>query len=174
MLCRKGNLRARKRLSVHLTQDEHDFLTDYVARGHKKARYINRARALLLSHEGKDDQEIAKLLGITRTTVYNIRKKYHQHPYEHIVEMISDQPRVRRPMVFDYQVEANVSMIACSAAPKGYARWTLHLIADKLIQLNVVDSISYETASAKAVSLSLEIRPSRKEPSSSLAMTSWS
>jgi DNA-binding CsgD family transcriptional regulator len=61
---------ARKRLSVHLTQDEHDFLTSYVARGHKKARYINRARALLLSHEGKEDQEIAKFLGITRTTVY--------------------------------------------------------------------------------------------------------
>lgn len=48
---------ARKRLSVHLTQDEYDFLITYVARGHKKARYINRARALLLSHEGKDDQD---------------------------------------------------------------------------------------------------------------------
>ena len=90
---------ARKRLSVHLTQDEHDFLTSYVARGHKKARYINRARALLLSHEGKEDQEIAKLLGITRTTVYNIRKKYHRQPYDHIVEIINDQPRVGRPVV---------------------------------------------------------------------------
>ena len=42
-------------------------------------------------------------------------------------------PSVGRPIVFDYQVEANVSMIACSEAPKGYARWTLHLIADKLV-----------------------------------------
>ncbi len=136
---------ARKRLDVHLTQDEHDFLTSYVARGQKQARYINRARALLLSHAGKDDQEIAKLLGITRTTVYNIRKKYHQQSYDHIVEIINDQPRVGRPIVFDYQVEANVSMIACSEAPKGCARWTLHLIADKLVQLNVVDSISHES-----------------------------
>jgi putative transposase len=110
---------ARKRLDVHLTQDEYDFLTAYVSRGHKKARYINRARALLLSHEGKDDQEIAKLLGITRTTVYNIRKKYHQQSYDHIVDMINDQPRVGRPMIFDYEVEANVAMIACSEAPKG-------------------------------------------------------
>jgi hypothetical protein len=62
---------ARKRLEVHLTQDEHDFWTSYVARGHKKARYINRARTLLLSHTGKDDQEVANLLGITRTTVYS-------------------------------------------------------------------------------------------------------
>ena len=136
---------ARKRLDVHLTQDEHDFVTSYVARGHKKARYINRARALLFSHAGKDDQEIAKLLGITRTTVYNIRKKYHQQSYDHIVEIINDQPRVGRPIVFDYQVEANVSMIACSEAPKGCARWTLHLIADKLVQLSVVDSISHES-----------------------------
>jgi len=136
---------ARKRLDVHLTPDEHDFLTSYVARGQKKARYINRARALLLSHAGKEDQEIAKLLGITRTTVYNIRKKYHQQSYDHIVEIINDQPRVGRPIVFDYQVEANVSLIACSEAPKGCARWTLHLIADKLVQLSVVDSISHES-----------------------------
>ena len=48
-------------------------------------------------------------------------------------------------MVFDSTVEANVTMIACSKAPKGAARWTLHLIADKLVQLNVVDSISHES-----------------------------
>jgi putative transposase len=136
---------ARKRHTVKLTQDEYDFLTTYVARGHKKARYINRARALLLSHEGKEDQDIAELLGITKTTVYNIRKKYHQQSYSHIVEVIHDQPRVGRPVAFDHRVEANISMIACSEAPKGYARWTLHLIADKLVQLNVVDSISHET-----------------------------
>jgi hypothetical protein len=79
-------------------------------------------RKLLLSHEGKDDQKIAKLLGITRTSVYKIRKKYHRQPYDHIVEIINDQPRVGRPITFYYQVEANASMIACSEAPKGYAR----------------------------------------------------
>ena len=136
---------ARKRLSVQLTQDEYDFLTTYVARGHKQARYINRARTLLLSHDGKEDPEIAELLGITRTTVYNVRKRYHQQPYDHIVEILHDKPRVGRPIVFDYQVEAHVSMIACSEAPQGCARWTLHLIADKLVQLNVVDSISHES-----------------------------
>jgi putative transposase len=148
---------ARKRLSVELTPDEYEFLTTYVARGHKKARYINRARTLLLSHDGKDDQEIAKLLGISRATVYNVRKKYNQHPYDHIVEIINDQPRAGRPVVLDYQVEANVSMIACSEAPKGSTRWTLHLIADKLVQLGVVDSISHESVRSllKKTNLSL-------------------
>lgn len=136
---------ARRKLTVQLTPEEHDFLTAYVARGHKKARSINRARTLLLSHEGKDDQEIARLLGISRATVYNVRKKYHQRRYEHIVDVVSDKPRRGRPIAFDHKVEANVAMIACSEAPKGAARWTLHLIADKLVQLNVVDSISHES-----------------------------
>jgi transposase len=136
---------ARKKLTVQLTPEEHDFLTAYVARGHKKARYINRARTLLLSHGGKGDQEIANLLGISRATVYNVRKQYHQQTYEHIVDVLSDKPRQGRPLAFDHKVEANVAMIACSEAPKGAARWTLHLIADKLVQLQVVDSISHES-----------------------------
>ena len=148
---------ARKRLSVHLTQDESEFLTTYVARGHKKARYINRARALLLSHHGKDDQEIATILGISRATVYNTRKRYHQQKYDHIVDILNDKPRIGRPIAFDHKVEANISMIACSQAPKGCARWTLHLIADKLVQLNVVDSISHESVRSllKKTNLSL-------------------
>ena len=148
---------ARKRLSVHLTQDESEFLTTYVARGHKKARYINRARALLLSHHGKDDQEIANILGISRATVYNTRKRYHQQKYDHIVDILNDKPRIGRPIAFDHKVEANISMIACSQAPKGCARWTLHLIADKLVQLNVVDSISHESVRSllKKTNLSL-------------------
>ena len=148
---------ARKRLNVQLTPDEYEFLTTYVARGQKKARYINRARTLILSHDGKDDQEIATLLGITRTTVYNVRKRYHQQPYAHIAEILHDKPRQGRPIAFDQQVEANVTMIACSQAPQGSARWTLHLIADKLVQLNVVDSISHESVRSllKKTNLSL-------------------
>ena len=148
---------ARKRLSVQLTQDEFDFLTTYVARGHKLARYINRARTLLMSHEGKTDQEIAALLSISRATVYNVRRRYHQQPYDHIAEILQDKPRQGRPITFDQKVEANVAMIACSQAPKGSARWTLHLIADKLVQLNVVDSISHESVrtALKKIDLSL-------------------
>ncbi len=136
---------ARKRLSVKLTQGDYDFLTTYVAHGQKSARQINRARTLLLSHGGKDDQEVAKILGISRATVYNVRKKFHQQTYAHIVEVLKDKPRQGRPIVFDSNVEANITMIACSKAQKGTARWTLHLIADKLVQLGVVDSISHES-----------------------------
>ena len=135
----------RKRRPVQLTQDEYAFLTTYVAQGQKNARQINRARTLLLSHDGKDDQDIVEVLGISRATIYNVRKRYHQQKYDHIVEILQDKPRLGRPITFDHRVEANVAMIACSEAPKGSVRWTLHLIADKLVQLNVVDSISHES-----------------------------
>jgi putative transposase len=147
----------RKRRPVQLTQDEYEFLTTYVAHGQKNARQINRARTLLLSHDGKADQDIVKVLGISRATVYNVRKRYHQQKYDHIVEILNDKPRLGRPIAFDHKVEANVSMIACSKAPKGCARWTLHLIADKLVQLIVVDSISHESVRSllKKTNLSL-------------------
>lgn len=147
----------RKRRPVQLTQDEYEFLTTYVAHGQKNARHINRARTLLLSHDGKNDQDIVKVLGISRATVYNIRKRYHQQKYDHMVEILSDKPRLGRPIAFDHKVEANVTMIACSQAPKGCARWTLHLIADKLVQLGVVDSISHESVRSllKKTNLSL-------------------
>ena len=135
----------RKRRPVQLTQDEYAFLTTYVAQGQKNARQINRARTLLLSHDGKDDQDIVEVLGISRATIYNVRKRYHQQKYDHIVEILQDKPRLGRPITFGHRVEANVAMIACSEAPKGSVRWTLHLIADKLVQLNVVDSISHES-----------------------------
>jgi transposase len=148
---------ARTRLEVRLTPEEHAFLTTYVAHGHKNARSINRARTLLLAHAGKADQEIAKTLGLSRSTVYIVRKRYHQHAFDHIAEVLQDKPRQGRPVVLDTKVEATIAMIACSEAPKGAARWTLHLIADKLVQLGVVDSISHESVRSllKKTNLSL-------------------
>lgn len=136
---------ARHRLSVELSADEYEFLTTYVAHGQRNARSINRARTLLLAHAGKADQEIATILGLSRGTVYNVRKKYHQRSDEQIGELLSDKPRPGRPIVFDQRVEAKVTMLACSDAPKGAARWTLHLIADHLVHLGIVDAISHES-----------------------------
>ena len=148
---------ARKRLNVELTPEESEFLTTYVAHGQKNARSINRARTLLMAHNGKKDHEIAKTLGISRATVYNIRRRYHQHRHDDLALVLQDKPRKGRPLVLDTKVEANVAMIACSEAPTGAARWTLHLIADKLVQLNVVNSISHESVRSllKKTNLSL-------------------
>jgi len=66
---------ARKRIEVKLTQDEHERLSTYVARGQKSAREINRARILLLANDGRKDQDIATVLGVSRVTIYNMRER---------------------------------------------------------------------------------------------------
>jgi transposase len=136
---------ARNRIEVKLTPDEHERLSTYVARGQKSAREINRARILLLANDGLKDQDLAKVLGMSRATIYNMRKKYHHKGDQPILDVLQEEPRGGRPMKFDSTVAAKVTMIACSAPPQGAARWTLHLIADKLVKLDIVDTISHES-----------------------------
>jgi putative transposase len=120
-------------------------LSIYVAHGQKSAREINRARILLLANDGRKDQDIEKVLGVSRVTSYNMRKKYQNKGDQPILDVLQDEPREGRPMKFDRNVEAKVTMIACSNPPQGAARWTLHLIADKLVKLDIVDTISHES-----------------------------
>ena len=136
---------ARKRIEVKLTHDEHESLSTYVAHGQKSAREINRARILLLANDGRKEPDIAKVLRVSRVTIYNMRKKYQNKGDQHILDVLHDAPRGGRPIKFDSKVEAKVTMIACSDPPQGAARWTLHLIADKLVKLAIVDTISYES-----------------------------
>jgi putative transposase len=135
----------KRRKKIPLTKTQRTELETFVAYGKKSAREINRARVLLLAEEGKSDSEIARLLGLSRGTVYNVGKKYQakaRHPLE---EVLQDAPRSGRPIKIDSRVEAEVTMLACSEPPTGSARWTLHLIADQLVKLDVIESISHES-----------------------------
>lgn len=129
---------------VQLTDSDRQTLQQFVNCGTKKARQITRARILLLADEGKKDQEIVALLGICRPTVSAMRQKYAEHPDVPILDLLPDAPRSGRPIQVDSRVEAKISMIACSEAPEGAARWTLHMIADRLVKLEIMDSISHE------------------------------
>jgi transposase len=135
----------KRRRKVHLTQPQRTELETFVAHGKKSAREINRARVLLLAEEGKSDSEIARLLGLSRGTVYNVRMKYQAKVRRPLGEVLHDVPRSGRPIKLDSRVEAKATMIACSDPPEGRGRWTLHLIADKLVTLGVTDSISHES-----------------------------
>lgn len=134
-----------KRREVRLTVAERDALEKFVAHGKKSARAINRARILLLLDEARSAQELTKILGVSRGTLYNVRKKYRQKEHEHILDLLHEAPRSGRPIKIDTRVEANVTMIACSDPPEGCSRWTLHMIADKLVKLAVIDTISHES-----------------------------
>jgi putative transposase len=134
-----------KQRGVTLTKGERKALADFVARGKKSARAITRARILLLLDEGRKEHELTELLGVTRGTVYNVRKKYQQKGQAPILELLHDAPRSGRPITLDSRVEAKVTMIACSTPPSGRSRWTLQLIADKVVELAVTGAISHES-----------------------------
>ena len=130
---------------VQLTKTERAALESYISHGKKNARTLTRARILLLLDEGHKIPAISKLLRVARATIYKLRLKYQSKTYAHVVDLLQDAPRSGRPVEFDSKVEAQVAMIACSDPPEGSGRWTLHLIADRLVKLEVTDSISHES-----------------------------
>lgn len=128
---------------VSLSQEERKQLAHFVKQGKKSARAITRARILLCTDEHKTDEEIMGLLGVCRATVHNIRKKYATG--KSLQEVLQEKPRSGAPPKLDSRLEVTITMIACSTPPAGYNHWTLHLIAEKLVALEAVDSISYVT-----------------------------
>ncbi len=134
-----------KKHIVCLTKVERSALTEFVSRGAHSARAMNRARVLLLADEGHADQAIIEALGLCRATIASIRKKYREKNYTHILDLLPDAPRTGRPVKVDRRVEAQMTMIACSDPPEGVAKWTLRLIADQLVRLEIVDELSHET-----------------------------
>lgn len=112
----------KKRIDIQLTQDERDVVEKLITQGKTSARAINRARILLFADKGRNATEIAKLLSVSRGTVYNVRKTYRQSTHEGILDVLYEKPRSGRPIKIDTRVEANVTMIACSEPPEGSAR----------------------------------------------------
>ena len=131
--------------AIKLTKAEREGLEKFVAHGKRSARAITRARILLLADDGRRDRELGELLGVSRGTVHNVRKKYQQKAYTHIVDLLQDASRSGRPLKLDKRVAAQVTMIAGSEPPAGRGRWTLQMLADKVVKLEVTDAISYES-----------------------------
>jgi transposase len=136
--------RAKKHI-VHLSPSERATLTQFVSRDAHKARAINRARILLLADAGKTDRDITDALGVCRATISSLRKKYTEKGDTPVLELVHEARRSGRPIKVDSQVEAQITMIACSEPPEGTAKWTLRRIADRLIRLEVIDTVSHET-----------------------------
>jgi Transposase and inactivated derivatives len=134
----------RKINHITLSIDEYLQLRRYVQEGNKSARAINRARILLLADQGMTDEEIAETLGVGMATVYRVRKSYNASG---LAKALVEKPRRGAPSKIDGRVEATLTMLACSDPPEGYGRGTLHLLAEKLVELQVVDSISLPTVS---------------------------
>ncbi|OGF54381.1 MAG: hypothetical protein A2Z21_09810 [Candidatus Fraserbacteria bacterium RBG_16_55_9] len=132
----------KKKYVVRLSEEEQDGLLTLVKQGKAKARTINRAHAFLLSDEGKTDGEIALVLRVSRGTVHNWRKHLAEEGWE---AALDERPRPGKAPKLDVKGEATLVAFACSDPPEGREHWTMQLLADKLVELDVVASISDET-----------------------------
>ena len=140
---------------VDLTKEERTQLLEFIKSGKHSARKLNRARILLLADEGKADGEIAEALHTGTASVQRTRQRFVEGNLE---GALNERPRPGGQKKLDEKGEAILETLAHSQPPEGRKRWTLQLVADRLVQLKVVDSISYETVrqELKKSGLSLE------------------
>ena len=127
---------------VDLTKEERTDLLDLIKSGEHSARKLNRARILLLADEGKADSEIAKALHTGTATVQRTRQRFVEGNLE---GALNERPRPGGQKKLDEKGVALLETLAQSKPPQGRKRWTLQLLADRLVQLKTVDSLSYET-----------------------------
>lgn len=142
---------------VTLTEAEKSALNDIVKKGTHKSRKIIRARVLLLMNEGKDLAETQQQVKIGSGHFYKIKSRYFEGGLAHALEEL---PRSGQPRKVTEKLEAQITSIACSAAPAGSARWTLKLINEKVIELNYVESLSQE--SVRLILKKASANPGRK------------
>ena len=130
--------------TVYLSAEQRSHLENIIRSGRDSARVIYRARILLLSDQNqakhRGDAEVAEAVMICAGTVRRIRKEFALHGLE---AAIYDKPRPGAVPKITGDIEARITVLACSKAPEGHARWTLRLLADKAVELGYFDSISH-------------------------------
>ena len=133
---------------VTLTKEERDSLEQLLAKGKAAARKLTRARILLKIDEGEhgpawSEEEVVDALDCSASTVYRVRERFVLEGFEAALEhKRPDRVYVRR---LDGEAEARLVTLACSSAPEGRNRWTMRMLADRLIELGVVGRVSSET-----------------------------
>lgn len=137
-----------KTYRVKLVEDERVYLDHLLSAGIAAARTLTHARILLKADEGQGgphwtDEQIADALQVNCSTVERVRRRCVEEGFDAALRP-RPSPQLR-PRKLDGSQEAHLVALACSPAPTGQQRWTMTLLADKLVELDVVDSISDET-----------------------------
>lgn len=136
-----------KRFIVELTEAERDDLKSIVSKGKGPAYRIKHANILLkadANSEGWIDEQIAEAFSCHVNTVANVRQRWVELGTEAALGRKKQDETTRKRLV-DGDAEAKIIALRCSNPPEGYSRWTLQLLADRLVELNVFDSICAET-----------------------------
>ena len=127
---------------VTLSADERMHLRALVRRGTASARRLTRARILLKADENLPDVEVAEAVGVGIATVHRIRQRCVEDGLE---VALGERRRKGAPPKFTAKHHAHVIALACSTPPAGHARWTLRLLADRVVELGLVERCSRET-----------------------------
>src|SRR5215211_5556719 len=139
-----------KKYVVELTKDERKRLRKLISAGTAPARMLNRARILLKADLGEHsqgraliDREIAKMLETSTATVQRVRERFCTQGLDAALERSVPDRVYKRSL--DGRAEAHLIALACSKPPEGRSRWSMRLLADKAVELGIVETVSHET-----------------------------
>ena len=127
---------------VNLTAEERSELTALTSRGQLSVRKLKRALILMAADQGRNDETISQMLRVGLSTIHRTRQKYVEGGVEWA---LSERPRAGGTKKLDGKAEALLVATACSEPPAGRGQWTMQLLADRMVELKVVESLSDET-----------------------------
>ncbi len=144
-----GKAIAIKKYIVRLSSEEHEQLSDFIHSGKRSAQLLTKARILLKANvseagEGWSDGRIAEALDTSVANVERTRRQLVEEGFEAVLTR-KYNPNSAPPRIFDGVAEAKLIALACGPAPAGYGRWTLSLLEEKVVELNIVEKASDNT-----------------------------
>jgi transposase len=131
----------KKRYHVNLTDEEREALVGLTRKGKVSARKLTRARILLKADEGWKDEQIVAALNCSDSTVERTRKRFVEGG---LPKALNEDPRPGAQRKLDGRGEAHLIALTCSEPPDEHDHWALRVLAGKLVELGVVDSLSHE------------------------------
>lgn len=131
-----------KKQHVQLTETDRAYFEALVSKGELKAKAYRRALGLLELHRGKTYKVVSEILKVRIPTLSGWVSRYEKSG----LQVLEDQPRSGRPIKISGEERAKITALACSAPPEGYARWSLRLLADKVVELGYCEQISHTAA----------------------------
>jgi transposase len=138
----------KKKYPVILSDSERDDLKRLIASGTAAARKLTHARILLKADESEQgaglvDEKVADAVEVSQPTVSRVRRQYFEEGLEAALNRRPPKREYHRKL--DGEQEARLVALACSQPPEGHARWSLRMLADRLVELEIVEDISYQT-----------------------------
>ena len=140
----------KKKYLVELSEQEREYLHKLISSGTAPARKLNRARILLKVDAGKhveakalSDRQIARMLETSTATVQRARERFYEGGLQGALERSKPDRVYKRSL--EGRAEAHLIALACSEPPRGRNRWSLRLLADKAVELGIVEKVSHET-----------------------------